>query len=396
MKFSDVTAAREIVSRHAHETPVHHSRWLSELTGGSVWFKCENFQRTGSFKSRGAFVRLFRLSDAERSKGVVAASAGNHAQGVALAARELGIKATIFMPDGASIPKIDATRGYGADIHFAGPNITTALEAAQEFANETGAIFIHPFDHTDIISGQGTVAAEIIEQVPDVSTIIVPAGGGGLLSGISLVRELRPDITVIGVQAEIAAAYPPSIHEGHPVEVALGATMADGIAVGKPGDIAFDLVSTYVDEIITVKEESISTALMFILERAKLLVEASGAAGVAAILENPGRFSGTVVPVLSGGNIDSLVLLQVVRHGLAAAGRFLMFRVTIPDRPGELMQLLSHLAGMSVNVLNVAHDRASETLGVGEVQVQLQVATRGVDHREKVKATLVDLGYRLA
>ncbi len=393
MDFKDVLAARESLAQIANLTPVHHSRWLAGMTGAPVWMKCENFQRTGSFKIRGAYLRISRIPEAERAKGVVAASAGNHAQGVALAARELGAKATIFMPEGAAIPKVDATRAYGADVKFAGANIGTALIAAQEFAKETGATLIHPFDHQDIVIGQGTVGPEIIEQVPDVDTILVPVGGGGLIAGISLLRQERPDIKIIGVQTEKAASYSQAFAKGHPVEIELGVTMADGIAVGRPGDIPFELVSKYVDEVITVQEESISTALMLLLERAKLLVEPSGAVGVAAILENPDRFNKTTVPVLSGGNIDSIVLLQVVRHGLVAAGRFLNFRVRIPDRPGELMQLLAHLASMDVNVQSVTHDRTSAALGVGETGVQLQVATRGIEHRENVMSEIKDLGY---
>lgn len=396
VNFADVLAARSLLEGVATVTPTRHSRWLSELTGSPVHLKCENLQRTGSFKSRGAYVRIARLTYAERTRGVVAASAGNHAQGVALAARELGAKATIFMPQGAALPKVDATRGYGADVRFSGLHVGDALAAAQEFAAETGATFIHPFDHEDIIAGQGTVGLEILEQVPDVETILVPVGGGGLLSGIALLREVRPDVKVVGVQSEAAAGYPASLERGRPVEVALGATMADGIAVGKPGALAYDLVATWADDVITVSEEALSESLMLLLERAKLLVEPAGVAGVAALLAEPDRFSGTIVSVLSGGNIDSLVLLQVVRHGLAAAGRFLMFRLHIADRPGELMRLLTHLAEQRVNVLNISHDRGSEELGVGEVEVRIQVATRGVEHRENVKRALVDLGYTLS
>lgn len=338
-------------------------------------------------------MRIARLSPEERARGVVAASAGNHAQGVALAASLLGTNATIFMPEGAALPKISATRGYGAEIRFHGTGVTEALVAAMEFAEHTGAILIHPFDHEDIMAGQGTVGLEILEQVPDVKTILVPIGGGGLAAGIALIRSRRPDVHIVGVQAEAAAAYLPSLVEGRPVQVAMQATMADGIAVARPGVLPFAVIAEQLDDVITVSEESLSQSLLMLLERAKMLVEPSGAAGVAAILENPDRFEGPIVAVLSGGNIDALILLEVIRHGLATAGRFLMFRVRIGDRPGNLMRLLTDLAEMQLNVLNVTHDRASESLGIGKVEVAMQVATRGAEHREEVKTKLAELGY---
>jgi len=393
--ISDLRAARDLLGGFADVTPMVHSRWLSEWAGTSVHLKCENLQRTGSFKVRGAYVRIARLSEAERSRGVVAASAGNHAQGVALAARELGARATIFMPDGAALPKVTATQSYGATVEFAGEDVAHALEAAAAFAERTGAVLIHPFDHEDIVAGQGTVGLEIIEQLPDASTILVPVGGGGLAAGIALVRSARPDVRIVGVQAEGASSYPTSLAQGRPVEVALEPTMADGIAVSRPGSIPFAIIAAELDDVITVSEESMSSALISLLERTKMLVEPSGAAGVAALLERPGAFERPVVSVLSGGNIDALVLLEVIRHGLAAAGRFLMFRVRIADRPGELMRLLTELAGMHVNVLNVMHDRASEALGVRQVEVAMQVATRGPEHREQVASRLAELGYDL-
>jgi len=372
-----------------------HSRWLSAVTGQDVFFKAENLQRTGSFKIRGAYVRIARLSAQERARGVVAASAGNHAQGVALAASLLGIRATIFMPVGAALPKVAATEGYGADIQFHGAGVTEALVPAREFAERTGAVLIHPFDHEDIIAGQGTLGLEVLEQCPDVRTILVPLGGGGLAAGIALLRTERPDLRIIGVQAQDAAAYPGSIAAGRPVQSAMGITMADGIAVAQPGDIPFEILAELLDEVITVSEDSMSTALIHLLERAKLLVEPAGAAAVAALLERPAEFEGPVVAVLSGGNIDALVLLDVLRHGLAAAGRFLNFRARISDRPGALMGLLTDLAAMQVSVLDVNHDRASESLRVRQVDVDVQVATRGPQHRAEVRARLVELGYEL-
>ncbi|MEO6605781.1 MAG: threonine ammonia-lyase, partial [Aeromicrobium sp.] len=377
MDLNDVREARRLLDGVIEQTPMAHSRWLTNIASTPVFLKAENLQRTGSFKIRGAYVRIARLSDEQRARGVVAASAGNHAQGVALAASMLGAKATIYMPEGAALPKVAATEGYGADIKFHGSGVTEALVPAREFAEKTGATLIHPFDHEDIMVGQGTVGLEILEQCPEVKTILVPVGGGGLAAGIALLRTERPDIRVIGVQAEDAAAYPASLRAGHPISTVMGATMADGISVAEPGGIPFAVIADLLDDVITVSEETMSRALISLLERAKMLVEPAGTAGVAAILEQPDAFEGPVVSVLSGGNIDALVLLDVIRHGLAAAGRFLLFRARISDRPGALMGLLSDLAEMQVNVLNVNHDRASESLGVRQVDVDMQVATRG-------------------
>ena len=395
MDLNDVREARTLLDGVTELTPMAHSRWLSDIASTPVFLKAENLQRTGSFKIRGAYVRIARLSEEERKHGVVAASAGNHAQGVALAAKMLGTKATIFMPEGAALPKVAATEGYGADIKFHGSGVTEALVPATAFAEETGAVLIHPFDHEDILAGQGTVGLEILEQCPDVKTILVPVGGGGLAAGIGLLRTERPDIRIVGVQAEDAAAYPASLKAGHPISKAMGLTMADGIAVAEPGGIPFEVIVDLLDDVITVGEETMSRALISLLERAKMLVEPAGTAGVAAILEQPDAFEGPVVSVLSGGNIDALVLLDVIRHGLAAAGRFLLFRARISDRPGALMGLLTDLAEMQVNVLNVNHDRASESLGVRQVDVDMQVATRGPQHRAEVRNRLTELGYEL-
>jgi threonine dehydratase len=393
VKLSDVAAARSVLDGVIEVTPSLHSRWLTTRVGTPVYLKCENLQRAGSFKIRGGYLRISRLSDEERARGVVAASAGNHAQGVALAASMLDTKATIFMPEGAALPKIAATQGYGAEIEFSGTGVTEALVAAREFAERTGAVLIHPFDHPDIIAGQGTVGLEILEQVPDVRTIVVPLGGGGLAAGISLLRESHPDVHVIGVQAEDAAAYPGSLTEGRPVLADMGPTMADGIAVAMPGDLPFGILASQLDDCVTVSEESMSKALLGLLERGKMLVEPSGAAGVAALLDNPERFEGPVTVVLSGGNIDPLLLLDVIRHGLVAAGRFIHLRVRISDRPGGLMRLLVDLANLQVNVINVTHDRSGEGIGVRQVDVVIEGATRGAEHRSEVARRLLELGH---
>jgi threonine dehydratase len=393
--LADIEAARELLQGVVVNTPIETSRWLSDLVGGPVVLKCENLQRTGSFKTRGAYVRIARLSDEERATGVVAASAGNHAQGVALAARLLGASATVFMPEGAPIPKERATRAYGAEVIFEGRFIEDSLAAAQEYAVRTGAVLIHPFDHPDIVAGQGTVGLEILDQVPDVRTVVVPTGGGGLLSGIALaIKARRPDVRVIGVQAEGAAAYPASLRSGGPVALSTMNTMADGIAVGRPGELTFAAVRDHVDEIRTVSEEALSRALLALLERAKLVVEPAGAAGVAALLDAPETFEGPVAVVLSGGNIDPLLLNKVIRHGLAADGRYLALRVVLADSPGELARLLTLIAELGANVVEVNHGRANPALHVDQVEVLLQVETRGRTHAERLLDGLTKNGYR--
>lgn len=395
VSLADIEAARELLREVAVLTPVKASRALSEHAGAPVLLKCENLQRTGSFKIRGAYVRLSRLSAQDRAQGVVAASAGNHAQGVALAASLLGIPATVFMPEGAAIPKENATRGYGADVRLVGASIEDALGAAQAFAAETGAVLIHPFDHVDVVAGHGTVGLEIYEQVPRAATVLVSMGGGGLAAGIATaLAALRPDIRVIGVQAAQVAAYPGSLEAGEPVAVTPSPTLADGIAVARPGGVPFAAVVEHVHSVVTVSEDSLSRALLMLAERAKLVVEPAGAAAVAALLEH--RFDGPIVAVLSGGNVDPLLLMKVIRHGLASAGRYLALRVRIPDRPGELVRMLGELAAQQVNVLDVVHERTSAHVHVDEVVVALQVETRGSAHRERVVAALRQSGYQLS
>ncbi len=395
--LADIEEARRVLTGVAIRTPMEESRWLSAIAGGPVSLKCENLQRTGSFKPRGAYVRISRLSPEERAHGVVAASAGNHAQGVALAAQLLGIKATVFMPEGAPIPKEKATRGYGAEVLFHGRYLEDALAEAAAFAERTGAVLIHPFDHTDIVAGQGTAGLEIIEQAPDLETVLVPTGGGGLLAGVAIaVKALRPDVRVIGVQAAGAAAYPASLAEGHPVALGSMKTMADGIAVGLPGQVTFAAVRDHVDDIVTVSENSLSRSVLAVLERAKMLVEPAGAAAVAAVLDRPEAFATPAVVVLSGGNIDPLLLGKVIRHGMAAAGRYLNLRVCIPDLPGGLAQLLTDISTVGANVLEVAHERISPMLNLDEVEVHVQLETRGESHTAQVLGRLRERGYRVA
>lgn len=403
--LDDVLAARKLLADIVRPTPLAWSRPLSEQLGGEVWFKCENVQRAGSFKVRGAYVRIHNLPPHERARGVVAASAGNHAQGVALAATLHGIESTVFMPEGAPLPKVAATESYGARVRFVGTTVDEALIAARAFAVETGAAFIHPFDHSDVIAGQGTIALEILEQCPQVKTVVAAVGGGGLLAGIGTVMNaMRPDVRVVGVQAAAAAAYPPSLAAGIPVRLDSMATMADGIAVGCPGEVPFRIIRDIGAEMETVSEESISQALLLLLERNKLVVEPAGAVGVAALLEaaqlaasdrlaGEGRFEPPVVAVLSGGNVDPLLLLRLIRHGLAAAGRFLSLRLRLTDRPGALALLLAELAAVDANVVDVEHGRTSAGLGVSEVEVAVTLETRGPDHAEAVLNRLSAAGY---
>jgi threonine dehydratase len=392
--LDEINAARELLDGVARLTPVEGSRPLSERVGGPALLKCENLQRTGSFKIRGAYVRIARLTAEERGRGVVAASAGNHAQGVALAASLLGTTSTVFMPAGAPLPKVEATKAYGAEIRFAGVTVDEALEAAAKFQAETGAVLIHPFDHADIVAGQGTVGLEILEQAPEVRTVVVSVGGGGLISGTAAaVKAVRPDVRVVGVQAAGAAAYPASLRAGRPTPLDSMATIADGIAVGCPGDLTYRMVRDLVDGVVTVSEESLSQALLLCLERAKLVVEPAGAAAVAAVMDQPELFEPPVVAVLSGGNIDPVLLLRVLRHGMAAAGRYLSFRLRIPDRPGELAKLLGELAASEANVLDVEHVRTGPKLHLDEVEVAVQLETRGPDHCAAVLAWLRAVGY---
>lgn len=394
--LAEVLAARATLSGIVRATPLEGSRPLSALVGGPVWLKCENLQRTGSFKLRGAYYRMSRLSAAERKSGVVAASAGNHAQGVALAAALLGLQATVFMPEGAPLPKIQATMAYGAKVRLEGSVVDAALQAAADFAAETGAVLIHPFEHPDVIAGQGTVGLEIAEQCPQVRTVLVAAGGGGLVSGIAAALAARPDpIRVVAVQALGAAALPASLAAGRPVALPAMATIADGIAVGSPGPLTYAHVQALVDEVVTVSEEALSRALLLCLERAKLVVEPAGAAAVAALMETPKAFEPPVVAVLSGGNIDPVLLLRLLRHGLAAAGRYLSFRLRIPDRPGELARLLGELAASRANVLDVEHVRTGARLHLDEVEVALQLETRGPEHCAEVLDRLRAAGYPL-
>ena len=354
--LADVQAAAQRLAGVIRETQMVHAGWLERLTKQKVMLKPENLQRAGSFKIRGAYNLISQLTDAEKKSGVVAASAGNHAQGVALAATLLGIKSRVYMPEGASIAKVEATKNYGAEVKFAGSTLDESISAALADCEKTKAIFIPPFDNEQIVAGQGTVGLEIIEQMPDVKTVLVCTGGGGLLAGVALaIKTLNPKVKVIGVQAEQAAAYPESLKQGKPIALTSMKTMADGIAVGKPGEVPFAIIQKYVDEVITVSENDLSIALLQTLERGKLLVEPAGAAACAALIKHPNSFEGPIAIVLSGGNIDPLLLDRIMRNGLAVAGRYLTVEITISDNPGSLANLLTEIGKTGASVVDVFH-----------------------------------------
>jgi len=390
---AEVAAAARLLDGVVNRTPVVASRALSERVGGPVLLKCENLQRAGSFKIRGAYVRMSRLSAEEKARGVVAASAGNHAQGVALAASLLGVRSTVFMPVGAALPKVAATGDYGAEVRLVGATLDESLAAAAVFAEETGAVLIHPYDHADVVAGQGSLALEVLEQVPDVRTILVPVGGGGLVAGVAAAVADR-DVAVVGVQAAGAAAWPGSLAQGRPVPATGLSTMADGIAVGCPGQVPFEVVAERGVRIEAVSEEDLSRALLHLAERSKLVVEPAGAAGVAALLAGVEVATPAVV-VLSGGNIDPILLLRVVRHGLASAGRYLQMSVRLADRPGALAALMTELAASGGNVMHVSHVRTAVDLAVDEVEIEVQVETRGPAHCAEVVERLRAAGYRV-
>jgi threonine dehydratase len=378
----DIEAARLRLDGVARVTPVYRSETLSALAGRDVHLKAENLQRTGSFKIRGAYNRISTLSAEERAAGVVAASAGNHGQAVAWAAREVGAHARIYMPQDAPMAKVDATRHYGAEVVLAGHALEDCLGEATRDVEEHGATFVHPFEDPFVIAGQGTIGLELVDQVPDLDTVLIPIGGGGLASGIALaLRAVKPGVRIVGVQA--AGTLP----DGS------GFTIADGIAVKTPGELTMGILDRVLDDVVSVTDEQISEAIVLLLERTKLVVEGAGAVSVAALLAGQAGGSGCVVPVVSGGNIDATLLISVMRHGLAVAGRYLVVRSRVPDRPGELAKLLSLLAQERVNVVEVEHQRETAGLPVGDTGVELTLVTRDPAHCDEILATMKHLGY---
>jgi threonine dehydratase len=379
--LAEFELAHQNVLKVAIETPILKSNYLTKITGQEVYLKCENLQRTGAYKLRGAYNRMSKLTAAERKKGVVAASAGNHAQGVALAAKKLGIKATIFMPVGASLPKLQATENYGAEVVLVGSVFGETLKAAQEYSAKKGAIFIPPFDHVDVILGQGTVGLEIMEQLDGVDNILVAIGGGGLAAGVAVSAKLKAaaegrKIKVIGVQAKNASPYVQSLKSGRPIEQVTKRTIADGIAVSKPGAIPFALIKKNIDKVVTVTDDEIAKAIVVLLE--------SGAV----------KLKGKTVVILSGGNIDPLLMQKVIGHGLAAAERYTSISVMLPDRPGQLVETAKAIAAAHGNVVEVLHTRHGKGLEISEVELKLSVETTGHEHRQRVLKALQDAGLK--
>ena len=380
--LTEIERARERLERVARVTPVYPSETLSRLAGRPVILKAENLQRTGSFKIRGAYTKVSSLDSEQRAAGVVAASAGNHGQAVAWVARELGAPARIFMPLDSPMAKFDATRNYGAEIELTGPGFEETLEAAQSYVEESGGTFVHPYEDTLVMAGQGTIGLELAEQVDELETVVLPIGGGGLASGISLaLRAVRPGLRIVGVQA--AGTRPGGS----------GYTIADGIAVKEPGDVTMGILGETLDDIVTVEDEQIAEAIVLLAERTKLVVEGAGAASIAAILGGLAGGSGQVLALLSGGNIDASLMVQVLRRGLATSGRYLVVRTQVLDRPGHLAELLDLLAAERVSVVEVAHQREAAGVPVGHTGVELTLLTRDAEHCEALLAQMREWGY---
>ena len=376
--LADVQEARRRLAGIAEQTPIYLSETFSRRAGREVRLKAENLQRTGSFKVRGAVNKLRTLTSEERAAGVIAASAGNHGQAVAWAARELGVPATIYVPQDAPMAKVEACRNYGATTVLTGAYFEEALAAAEQHVEDTGGTFIHPYEDQLVIAGQGTIGLELAEQVPDLGALLIPIGGGGLAVGVATaMRGLRPDVRLVGVRAGVD-----------------GYTIADGIAVKIPSDFTMPLLEDLLDDIVFVSDEEISEAIVLLLERAKLVVEGAGAVGVAALLAGKaGDGPGTAVPVLSGGNIDPTLLISVMRHGLTVAGRYLVVRTHLSDRPGELIKLLSLVAEERGNVISVEHHREGMNIPVSETEVELTLVTRDEAHCRTLLEAMSERGY---
>jgi threonine dehydratase len=394
--LADVEAARRRLAGVAHRTPMTPSATFSERTGADVHLKLENLQRTGSFKIRGAYNRIARLSEAERARGVVAASAGNHAQGVALAARLAGIPATIVMPERASMTKAEAVRGYGAELVLHGRDYNEAEAKALEIGAERGMAFVHAFNDADVVAGQGTLALEILEDLPDVDTIVVPVGGGGLIAGIALAaKALKPDVRIVAAEPTGAAKLPESLRKGSVQTLTGVRTIADGLATRRVGEVPFAIVRKHVTETVQVEDDDIAMAILLLLERAKTLVEGAGAVSLAALLSGrmPVRPGEKVAVVLSGGNIDVTLLDHILQRGLAQTGRLLRIRTILEDRPGALRDLLTLLASLEANVESIEHDRMRTSVALGKAEVMLRVGTRGPAHVQDVLDALAKNGY---
>ncbi|WP_255192638.1 threonine ammonia-lyase [Natronobeatus ordinarius] len=393
---ADVLEAHERVRETSRHTPLSYSYTYSEMTGADVHLKLENFQRTGAFKIRGATNRIATLSDAEKAAGVVTASAGNHAQGVALAATRAGVDSKIVMPENAPIAKVKATQSYGAEVVLHGADYAEAAEHAHELEREEGRTYLHAFDDEDVMAGQGTIGLEILDDCPEVDTVVVPIGGGGLIAGIAVaIKESHPDVRVIGVQAEGASSLVPSLEKGERVTIDGVDTVADGIATRSVGSKTFAVIEEYVDEVVTVPDSETAMAVVHLLERSKTLVEGAGAVPLAALLFDHFAYDEgeTIVPVVSGGNIDLNTLTTVIVRGLVETGRYLKIRTVLKDRPGALEDLLGILTAYRANIFAIQHDRTSRDIGMSDTEVEIDLETRGLEHVEEVIEAMEADGY---
>ncbi|MBM7854618.1 threonine dehydratase [Desulfohalotomaculum tongense] len=396
VSLEDIKAARRVLAGVVRKTDVIYSP-INELCSCEVYLKLENLQQTGSFKIRGAYNKIYNLTPEQRAKGVIASSAGNHAQGVALAASAFGIKSTIVMPETAPLAKITATKGYGAEVILHGNVYDDTYAKAVEIQNQTGAVFIHPFDNPHTIAGQGTIALEILEDIPDIDAIIVPIGGGGLIAGIALAaKAINPDIKIIGVEASNAASMKKSVEEGKLVSLTSAATIADGIAVKTPGKLTYQIASRYVDDFVTVDEDEIANAILMLLERFKLVAEGAGAASMAAVASGKVKMPGKkVVAVISGGNIDVNVLSRIVDKGLAKAGRKTELSTIVLDKPGRLQEMLKVISDMGANIVEIHHNRISLEAELGCARVDLVIETQDNEHLEMLLKELKNKGYKV-
>ncbi|MCS7234323.1 MAG: threonine ammonia-lyase [Synergistetes bacterium] len=397
ISLKKIEEARKRIAPFIHKTPIESSKTLSKLSNCDVFLKLETFQKTGSYKVRGALNKILNLKENRMIKGVIAASAGNHAQGVAYSASQVGVYSLIVMPETAPMSKIAATRNYGAEVILHGEDFDSAYKKAKELAEEKNLYFIHAFDDPEVIAGQGTIALEILEDLKDVQAVIVPVGGGGLIAGVSTaIKEINPKIKVIGVQAEGAPAVYLSIREGKIIELEKVNTIADGIAVRRPGEITTQIIKKYVDEIILVSDEEIASAILLLIERGKLIVEAAGAVGVAAIIARKISLKGEkVLVILSGGNIDVNMIARLIERGLIKTGRLLRFSTTLPDRPGALVRILKIIAEERGNIVSINHDRINLKIKPAEAEVTITVETYGKDHIEKILKSLEYHKYRI-
>jgi threonine dehydratase len=396
LSFEDVLAARDRVGSDARHTPLDHSTSFSERTGAEIHLKLELFQRTGAFKIRGATNRIATLSETDRTSGVVTASAGNHAQGVALAATRAGVDSKIVMPEHAPISKVKATEGYGGGVELHGVDYSEAQERAHEIEREEGRTYLHAFDDWDVMAGQGTIGLEVMDDCPDVDTVVVPIGGGGLISGVATaVKGIDPSVRVIGVQAEGASSAAESLNAGEIVELDTVDTIADGIATRRVGEKSFRVIREQVDEIVTVSDSEIAMAITLLLERSKVIAEGAGAVALAAVLERTFQYETgeTIVPLLSGGNIDPNVLTTVLMRGLVQSGRYVKLRTVLKDRPGSLMDLSRIIADNRANIYAIQHDRTARDIGMSSAEVELEIETRGHEHVEQLIESLEEQGY---